>query len=200
MSVNALIARLRGGPAQGALVVAQVAQWLGMPKPYGSKEPPVLTVITHDHGHDDHEALDVGTLLSEVTVAPVRWLWPGRIPLGKLTILDGDPGLGKSLITLDLIARITTGRGMPDELDTVLRELAWEPHGAVLLSAEDGLGDTIAPRLLAAGADLSLTLALQTAHKMDPLMGATYERGFLLPRDLETLSRAGAHAGAAGRD
>ena len=43
-------------------------------------------------------------LVSEVQEAPLRWLWVGRIPLGKLTLLDGDPGLGKSLLTLDLAA------------------------------------------------------------------------------------------------
>src|SRR6185312_9385094 len=122
--------------------------------------------------------------LSTVKVEQVRWLWPGRIPLGKITILDGDPGLGKSLITLDLIARLTTGRGMPDEPGASLRELSGDPHGAVLLSAEDGLGDTIAPRLLAAGGDPERVIALQTVRDLDISTGATYERGFLLPRDL----------------
>jgi AAA domain-containing protein len=125
-----------------------------------------------------------------VRIEPVRWLWPGRIPLGKLTILDGDPGLGKSLITLDLIARVTSGRGMPAELDALVRELSGEPHGAVLLSAEDGLGDTIAPRLLAAGATLERIIALQTVRDLDITAGTTYERSFLLPRDLETLAAA----------
>jgi hypothetical protein len=107
MSVHTLLGRLRGGTRAGSAVVARVAQWLGVPKPYGSLEPPVITliVILDDQGDHGLEAQDVGTLLSEVAVAPVRRLWPGRIPPGKLTILDGDPGLGKSLITLDLIAR-----------------------------------------------------------------------------------------------
>lgn len=55
-----------------------------------------------------------GTLLSDITSEPLHWLWEKRIPLGKLTTLDGDPGLGKSLLTLDLAARVTTGRPMPD--------------------------------------------------------------------------------------
>ena len=45
---------------------------------------------------------------------PVDWLWPGRLPLGKLAILDGDPGVGKSVVTLDLCARLGTGRPFPD--------------------------------------------------------------------------------------
>ena len=48
--------------------------------------------------------------LRELTPRPLAWFWPGHLALGKLAILDGDPGLGKSLVTLDLSARLTTGR------------------------------------------------------------------------------------------
>jgi hypothetical protein len=51
---------------------------------------------------------------SQIVARPVDWLWPGRLPLGKLAILDGDPGVGKSLVTLDLCARLSTGRPFPD--------------------------------------------------------------------------------------
>jgi hypothetical protein len=97
-------------------------------------------------------------LLSTVKPERVSWLWPGRVPLGKLTILDGDPGLGKSVLTLDLAARVTRGWPMPLER----REPGddGEPAGVVLLSAEDGLADTIRPRLDAAGADVERVLAL----------------------------------------
>jgi hypothetical protein len=44
----------------------------------------------------------------------LRWLWPGRIPRGKLTILSGDPSLGKSFVTLDLAARVSAGKGWPE--------------------------------------------------------------------------------------
>jgi AAA domain len=180
------------------MVVAMVAQWLGLTQISNPRAPREVRGVIQNHdprgqglgSEDDEDDLEVGTLLSEVKMEPLRWLWPGRIPLGKVTILDGDPGLGKSLITLDLIARVTTGGGMPDEPDAVLRELAGESHGAVLLCTEDGLGDTIAPRLLAAGADLTRTLALHTVRDLDLTTGATYERGLLLPRDLRTLERA----------
>jgi archaellum biogenesis ATPase FlaH len=43
----------------------------------------------------------------------VEWLWEGRIPLAKLTVIDGDPGTGKSAVTIDLAARVSTGRDMP---------------------------------------------------------------------------------------
>jgi hypothetical protein len=56
---------------------------------------------------------DVGTFLSDVVEESVEWLWEGRIPLGKLTVIDGDPGTGKSTLTIDLAARVSTGRDMP---------------------------------------------------------------------------------------
>ena len=52
--------------------------------------------------------------LADVRPEPIDWLWPGHIAAGKLTLIDGDPGVGKSLITLDLAARLTTGREFPD--------------------------------------------------------------------------------------
>jgi hypothetical protein len=95
-------------------------------------------------------------VLADVAPEQVRWLWRGRVPLGKLTILDGDPGLGKSLVTLDLAARTSTGARMPDGTTNDLDG----PAGVVLLSAEDGLADTIRPRLDAAGADVQRIAAL----------------------------------------
>ncbi len=86
---------------------------------------------------------------SDVEAENVSWLWPGRIPLGKLTILEGDPGLGKSTIAFDVAARLTIGAPMPDGSPS------GEPAGVVILTAEDGYGDTVRPRLEAAGADLS---------------------------------------------
>ena len=56
---------------------------------------------------------DVGVLLSDVVEESVEWLWQGRIPLGKLTVIEGDPGTGKSALTTDLAARVSTGREMP---------------------------------------------------------------------------------------
>lgn len=87
--------------------------------------------------------------LDAVKPEPLQWLWPGRIPSGKITLLYGDPGLGKSFITLDVASRVSTGAAWPD--------LQSEPNqrgGVLLLSAEDDMGDTIVPRLSASGADL----------------------------------------------
>ena len=102
----------------------------------------------------DESEPPVGVLLSEVKIEKVTWLWENRIPLGKITILDGDPGMGKSLLTLTIAARLTTGKPLPGQT-TVLK------GGVLILSAEDGLGDTIRPRLEAAMADLTQIVALK---------------------------------------
>ncbi len=86
--------------------------------------------------------------LSSVRARPVEWLWPGWLPLGKLCDLSGDPGLSKSTLLLDLAARVTTDGVMPDGSQGIT-------GGVCVMSAEDGLEDTIQPRLRAAGADLS---------------------------------------------
>ena len=85
---------------------------------------------------------------SQIAARAVAWLWPGRLALGKLAILDGDPGLGKSLVTLDLCARLSTGGALPDGTPGA------EPANVIVLNGEDGEEDTIGPRLQALGADL----------------------------------------------
>lgn len=93
------------------------------------------------------------TVMSQVKPERVSWLWPGRIPFGKITILDGDPGLGKSTVMLDIAARLSTGRELPGGGRHALM-------GTVIMMLEDGLADTVAPRLINAGADLSMIGAL----------------------------------------
>lgn len=86
----------------------------------------------------------------EIETERVAWLSEGRLAFGKLTVLDGDPGLGKSTITLDWAARISRGLPLPGS-----KLIPDRPRGVIILSAEDGAGDTIRPRLEAANADLS---------------------------------------------
>src|SRR5437868_10099227 len=85
----------------------------------------------------------------------VSWLWPGRMALGKLAILDGDPGLGKSLVALDLCARLSTGRPFPDG------SLGSGPGTALILNGEDSAEDTIRPRLQSLGSDLDRVFVWQ---------------------------------------
>lgn len=93
---------------------------------------------------------------SDVECLPIEWLWPGRIALGALTIVAGDPGLGKSLVTTDMAARVTCGNAWIDGSPC--------PKGSVIMvSAEDDPARTIAPRLEAAWADRSRVHLLKGA-------------------------------------
>jgi len=101
---------------------------------------------------------DVVTVcLADVVAVPVEWLWPSRVPLGKLTLLAGEAKLGKSFLTMDFIARVSAGLEIPCGGGECM------PRGSVvLLSAEDDLADTVKPRLIALGADFSKIHALTT--------------------------------------
>ena len=123
------------------------------------------------------------TRLADVQPEVVKWLWQGRLPAGKLVVLDGDPGLGKSTLALDLAARISTGAAMPD--GTTLAS----PGSVVILSAEDGLADTIRPRLDAAGADVRRVVTFAVC-------GRDGERGPKIPGDLAHLERVLRHEAA----
>ncbi len=113
--------------------------------------------------------------LEKVTVEKVEWLWRNWIALGKIAILDGDPDLGKSTLLLDIAARVSRGWAMPDGS-------AGNPPGTVLLmTAEDGVSDTIKPRLMAAGADLARVRALEAVKEADG------ERPFMIPEDLDVI-------------
>jgi hypothetical protein len=122
--------------------------------------------------------------LSDVKSEPVAWLWPGRIPLGKLTLIAGDPGLGKSFLTLDMAARVSSGSALPDAPGVTTT-----PGGVVLLNAEDGVADTVCPRLKAAGADLTRIVALDAIRSVGD-NGRESDRAFDLSRDLPALEAA----------
>jgi hypothetical protein len=102
-----------------------------------------------------------------VELREVQWLWPGRIPLGKLTLLVGEAGKGKSLLTLDIAARISTGTAWPDGRGVPER-------GSVLIcTTEDDLEDTVAVRLAAAGADLSKIAHVTNVFDIKAVLDAT---------------------------
>jgi hypothetical protein len=117
----------------------------------------------------DFDASPTAQTLAASTIHPARWewLWPGRIPLGTLTLFSGDPKLGKSLAALSLIAALSRGGPLPGG-DGDAPVVA--PCGsALLLSAEDDPARTIVPRLIAAGADLDRVHLL--AAMRDPDFG-----------------------------
>lgn len=90
--------------------------------------------------------------LSGLASKHVTWLWEGRIPLGKLAVLDGEPGVGKTNLALHLAARVSKGSAMP--LSKGASAYPVEPANVLLFNADDTLADTILPRLEAASADL----------------------------------------------
>jgi hypothetical protein len=100
------------------------------------------------------------TCLADVEPREVSWLWPGRIPLGRITLLVGRPGEGKSFITIDAAARVTRGKPWPDGSDC--------PQGTVILiSAEDDPAETIRPRLDAHDADVRRVHLLTAVRRVD---------------------------------
>lgn len=133
----------------------------------------------------------VTVTMSEVQPERIDWLWPGRLARGKLHILDGDPGLGKSTITAAWAATVSTGGFWPDGAS------AGSAAGVVILTAEDGLADTIRPRLDAHGADPARVVALTAVRRVDPETGETYEVPPVVPDDLGALESAIGEVGAA---
>jgi hypothetical protein len=125
------------------------------------------------------------TPLSDVELKQYRWMWRNRIAYGKLAIFEGDPEQGKSLLTLDIAARLSVGAPMPLDDEA-------QPVGVTLiLSAEDDPGDTIAPRILAAGGDL------RQVRLVDARLGPHgYEIPLVLPDDVGHLEAAIRECGA----
>lgn len=121
-----------------------------------------------------------GVLASQVMPESVTWLWSDHIPLGKVTLFDGDPDEGKSTVCLDLAARMTNGWRMPNGSDC-----GCPPAGAVIVSLEDGIADTIRPRLEAAGAVLEKVRIISTIRG-----GNGIERTPTLPVDLPYIEAA----------
>jgi archaellum biogenesis ATPase FlaH len=119
---------------------------------------------------------------AEIKPETLRWLWPGRIPLGKLTLLVGDPGLGKSLATIDIAARVTRGASFPDGA-------ACELGNVIMASAEDDPADTIRPRLDAANADVSRVHTLE-GMRVTLSDSSTVDRPFDLETGIATLEDA----------
>lgn len=120
---------------------------------------------------------------SDITPRELEPLWPGVLWIGKPTLLVGDPGLGKSLATVDIAARVSRGAAWPCES-------AERVAGNVLmLSAEDDPDDTIVPRLIAAGADLSRITFFDAVRALDE-GGRTHDLPIALDKHLDALCAA----------
>ena len=87
---------------------------------------------------------------SEIDETDVEWLWPNKIPLGMLSVLEGPPGIGKSTIAVDVMARLSRGRSMPFEPDSIV-----ESGNSIIIGPEDPVDSVAIPRLRAADANLA---------------------------------------------
>ena len=118
----------------------------------------------------------------EVEPKEIAWLWPGRIPFGKLTILAGSPGVGKTFVSCHLAARVTTGGGWPDGSGQA-------PGGEVaFLNSEDAFDDVLLPRLVAQGADRSQVHSIRAMPDRDRT-GRHIERAVRFDIDIERMRR-----------
>jgi hypothetical protein len=117
---------------------------------------------------------------SDIEEERLQWFWRGYIPFGKVTVLDGDPGLGKSTLALNLAARFSQGAPFPDD-----QPLKCHAGMSLIVSGEDDIADTIKPRLRAAGANMNevATLALRKDKKGVPIP-------FSVPEDMPLLVSA----------
>jgi len=97
--------------------------------------------------------------MSEIQAEEVKWLWYPYIPFGKITIIQGDPGEGKTTFVLALTALLTRGLPMPGGASIL------PPTNIIYQTAEDGLADTIKPRLDSLGADCSRVLVIDESER-----------------------------------
>lgn len=115
--------------------------------------------------------------LCDVKAKPIRWLWDGHIPHGSMTLVIGDPGLGKSQLTLDIAARVSRGTPWPDNARCELGNV-------LLIASEDSVERTLMTRLQASGADLARVSVLDTIDA-----GGGKQRMFNLAEDLAFLEQ-----------
>ncbi len=135
-----------------------------------------------ENGQPENYQRPILQSMSDIVSREIAWLWPNRLALGKLSLIIGDPGNGKSFWSLDTAARISIGCKWPDNSDSA-------PLGSVILmGVEDDLADTVRPRLEAAGADVSKIVALTGVANKDE--AGEYERTVDLRRDIPVLESA----------
>jgi putative DNA primase/helicase len=120
--------------------------------------------------------------LADIEAEPIRWLWPGRVARGKVVVIAGNPGLGKSQVTISMAATVSTGGSWPVDHSRC------EKGSAIFITCEDDPADTIRPRLEAAGADLERVYILDAVRHYDT-EGGSIERTFNLKDHLAHLER-----------
>ena len=150
-------------PEQIQQLIADAAEAIRIPKTAPTSAPPKRRLITHR--------------ASDLQPEKLIWVWRGRIPEGKLVLVGGPPGLGKSQLTAFMAATISNGGDWP------CNEGATAVGNVIFMSAEDGIEDTIVPRLMAAGANLDRVHIVASATKPD----GTGRKTFSLKTDVDLL-------------
>lgn len=120
--------------------------------------------------------------MEQVEVEKIDWLIYPFIPFGKVTIVQGDPGEGKTTMVLQIIAKLTKGESvLPGSDEPILegKTMALDPVNVIYQTAEDGLGDTIKPRLLAAGADCSRVMVIDDNDQALTMMDVRLEEAII---------------------
>lgn len=121
--------------------------------------------------------------MEQVEIEKIDWLLYPFIPFGKVTIVQGDPGEGKTTMVLQIIAKLTKGEAVlpsgSDEPALEGKTMALEPVNVIYQTAEDGLGDTIKPRLLSAGADCSRVMVIDDNDQALTMMDARLEEAII---------------------
>ena len=134
-----------------------------------------LAVVPEPTLSQDGAAQGGPVKLADVQELPVHWLWEPYIPRGMLTLIDGDPGLGKSFVTMDLAARLSRGWPMPFQDGNA------RPCNVLLVNSEDDVARVQRKRLLACGADE------EHVYVLPDVPGSEGPRGFLIPDDVPYL-------------
>ena len=149
------------------------------PAPTGRKQPPgtkpVINVSQESSSFNNEISNHALKLINmgDVEVEYVNWLWYPYIPYGKITVIQGDPGNGKTSMILAIAAAVTKGAPLPENAALA------EPTNVIFQTAEDGLGDTIKPRLLQAGANCSRVIVIDESEKELFLSDARIEEALL---------------------
>ena len=110
--------------------------------------------------------------MSDAELTPVEWLWKPYLPFGKLSVLQGNPGEGKTYFAMHLAAACTNGKLLPN-----MERM--EPFNVIYQTAEDGLGDTVKPRLIEAGADLDRVLVIDDSDVQLTLSDERIEKAII---------------------
>lgn len=111
--------------------------------------------------------------MSDIEAQEIEWLWYPYIAYGKLAIVQGDPGDGKTTLILNLAAKLTKGEGLDENMKVT------EPMNVIYQTAEDGLADTVKPRLLQAGADCEKVLVIDESEKSLSMLDERIEEALI---------------------